>query len=82
MNAVETPAEEKKIVSYKEVELPNGDIEMVPVYEDDWDVHLKAYKDNILCVEGDFGDKTTEAGITSINYWIDEGITPTLNQSI
>ena len=37
MNAVETPAEEKKIVSYKEVELPNGDIEMVPVYEDDWD---------------------------------------------
>ena len=37
VNAVETPAEEKKIVSYKEVELPNGDIEMVPVYEDDWD---------------------------------------------
>ncbi len=37
MNAVETPAEERKVVSYKEVELPNGDIEMVPVYEDDWD---------------------------------------------
>ena len=36
MNAVETPAEERKVVSYKEVELPNGDIEMVPVYEDDW----------------------------------------------
>ena len=32
--------EEKKDrepVGYKEVELPNGDIEMVPVYEDDWD---------------------------------------------
>ena len=29
--------EEKKIVRYKEVELPNGDIEMAPVYEDDWD---------------------------------------------
>ena len=31
--------EEKKDrepVGYKEVELPNGDIEMVPVYEDDW----------------------------------------------
>ena len=37
MNAVETPApEQRKVVSYKEVELPNGDIEMVPVYEDDW----------------------------------------------
>ena len=37
MNAVETPAkDERKVVSYKEVELPNGDIEMVPVYEDDW----------------------------------------------
>ena len=37
MNAVETPAEEeRKVISYKEVELPNGDIEMVPVYEDDW----------------------------------------------
>ena len=28
--------EERKIVSYKEVEQLNGDIEMVPVYEDDW----------------------------------------------
>ncbi len=28
--------EDRTIVSYKEVELPNGDIEMVPVYEDDW----------------------------------------------
>ncbi len=37
MNAVETPVnEDRKVVSYKEVELPNGDIEMVPVYEDDW----------------------------------------------
>jgi len=38
MNAVETPApaDERKVISYKEVELPNGDIEMVPVYEDDW----------------------------------------------
>ena len=37
MNPVETPAqEERKVISYKEVELPNGDIEMVPVYEDDW----------------------------------------------
>ena len=35
---------------------------MVPIYddEDDWedDAHPKAYKDNILCIEGDFGDKT------------------------
>ena len=40
MNAVETPAEEeRKVISYKEVELPNGDIEMVPIYddEDDWE---------------------------------------------
>jgi len=45
MNAVEpapvqeqppTLTEERKIVSYKEVEQLNGDIEMVPVYEDDW----------------------------------------------
>lgn len=36
MNAVETPAPEPKVAGYKEVELPNGDIEMVPVYEDDW----------------------------------------------
>tara|TARA_B100000902_G_scaffold399690_1_gene471850 strand:+ start:2612 stop:3088 length:477 start_codon:yes stop_codon:yes gene_type:complete len=28
--------ENRTVVSYKEVELPNGDIEMVPVYEDDW----------------------------------------------
>ena len=28
--------EERVIASYKEVEKPNGDIEMVPVYEDDW----------------------------------------------
>jgi len=40
MNAVESqpePVQETKtIVGYKEVEQPNGDIEMVPVYEDDW----------------------------------------------
>ena len=37
MNPVETPVQEqRKVISYKEVELPNGDIEMVPVYEDDW----------------------------------------------
>ena len=34
--------EERTIVSYKEVELPNGDIEMVPVYEDDWTEDDKA----------------------------------------
>ena len=38
---------------------------------------LKAYKDNILCVEGDFGDKTTEAGIIiKSTIGSDEGITP------
>lgn len=38
MNAVqpEPVQETKTIVGYKEVEQPNGDIEMVPVYEDDW----------------------------------------------
>ena len=39
MNAVEDApvmAETRQPISYKEVELPNGDIEMVPVYEDDW----------------------------------------------
>ena len=39
MNAVENApvmAETRQPISYKEVELPNGDIEMVPVYEDDW----------------------------------------------
>jgi hypothetical protein len=35
-NAVEQPAPEQKVAGYKEVEMPNGDIEMVPVYEDDW----------------------------------------------
>ena len=35
MNAVEQPVD-KKPVGYKEVEMPNGDIEMVPIYEDDW----------------------------------------------
>ena len=34
--------EDRTIVSYKEVELPNGDIEMVPVYEDDWTEDDKA----------------------------------------
>ena len=31
--------EERTPVGYKEVELPNGDIEMVPIYddEDDWE---------------------------------------------
>jgi hypothetical protein len=33
---------DRTIVSYKEVELPNGDIEMVPVYEDDWTEDDKA----------------------------------------
>ena len=42
MNAVEpapeqpTLTEQRKIVGYKEVEQPNGDIEMAPVFEDDW----------------------------------------------
>ena len=35
-DAVEQPAPEQKVAGYKEVEMPNGDIEMVPVYEDDW----------------------------------------------
>ena len=34
---VKDPAEERVIASYKEVEKPNGDIEMVPVYEDEWE---------------------------------------------
>jgi hypothetical protein len=34
MNTVEQT--DKKPVGYKEVEMPNGDIEMVPIYEDDW----------------------------------------------
>lgn len=29
-------AQSKEPVGYKEVELPNGDIEMVPIFEDDW----------------------------------------------
>jgi hypothetical protein len=42
MNAVEpapeqpTLTEQRKIVGYKEVEQPNGDIEMAPIFEDDW----------------------------------------------
>ena len=36
---------------------------------------LKAYKNNILCIEGDFGDKTTEAGIIiKSTIGSDEGI--------
>lgn len=38
---------------------------------------LKAYKNNILCIEGDFGDKTTEAGIIiKSTIGSDEGISP------
>ena len=38
---------------------------------------LKAYKDNILCIEGDFGDKTTDAGIIiKSSIGSDEGIAP------
>ena len=38
---------------------------------------LRAYKDNILCIEGDFGDKTTEAGIIiKSTIGKDEGIAP------
>tara|TARA_B110000285_G_C14765945_1_gene441713 strand:+ start:78 stop:509 length:432 start_codon:yes stop_codon:yes gene_type:complete len=36
MNAVEPVAEERPIAGYKEVEDAEGNIEMVPVYEDDW----------------------------------------------
>ena len=35
-NAVQQLSPEQKVAGYKEVEMPNGDIEMVPVYEDDW----------------------------------------------
>ena len=38
MGQTTEPVEEKREpISYKEVELPNGDIEMVPVYADDWE---------------------------------------------
>lgn len=30
-------AQSKEPIGYKEVELPNGDIEMVPIFEDDWE---------------------------------------------
>ena len=35
MNAVQEPVE-RPIAGYKEVEDADGNIEMVPVYEDDW----------------------------------------------
>ena len=68
MTQVDPTRDEKKDrepVGYKEVELPNGDIEMVlftmmrTIGKKMF--NPKAYKDNILCIEGDFGDKTTEA---------------------
>ena len=38
---------------------------------------LKAYKDNILCTDGDFGDKTTASGIIiKSTIGSDEGIAP------
>ena len=30
-------AQNKEPITYKEVELPNGDIDMVPIFEDDWE---------------------------------------------
>jgi 5'-deoxynucleotidase YfbR-like HD superfamily hydrolase len=37
MNAVQEPVqEERTIAGYKEVEDADGNIEMIPVYEDDW----------------------------------------------
>jgi len=30
-------AQSKEPIGYKEVELPNGDIEMVPIFDDDWE---------------------------------------------
>ena len=30
-------AQSKEPLGYKEVELPNGDIDMVPIFEDDWE---------------------------------------------
>ena len=30
-------AQSKEPIGYKEVELPNGDFEMVPIFEDDWE---------------------------------------------
>ena len=30
-------AQSKEPIGFKEVELPNGDIEMVPIFEDDWE---------------------------------------------
>jgi len=38
---------------------------------------ITAYKDNILCTDGDFGDKTTESGIiVKSTIGSDEGIAP------
>jgi hypothetical protein len=38
---------------------------------------IRAYKDNILCINGDFGDKTTRAGIiVKSTIGSDEGIAP------
>jgi len=38
MGQTAEPVEQERVIaSYKEVEQENGDIEMVPVYEDDWE---------------------------------------------
>lgn len=38
---------------------------------------IRAYKDNILCINGDFGEQTTESGIiVKSTIGTDEGITP------
>lgn len=38
---------------------------------------LRAYKDNILCINGDFGEQVTRAGIiVKSTIGTDEGITP------
>ena len=40
-------------------------------------MRVKAYRDNILCINGDFGDKTTKAGIiVKSTIGKDEGIAP------
>ena len=40
-------------------------------------MRLKAIQDNILCINGDFGDKTTASGLLiKSTIGKDEGITP------
>ena len=73
-NAVQQPEPEQKVAGYKEVEMPNGDIEMVTHMRTIGQMKIRAYKDNIPCINGDSMTKVQSWSPINPIIGKDEGI--------